>query len=536
MSVSGRVRSRKVVAIDWDARMLRIVHAMVGKRGVAIDRVFSVAIPREIDPGDPEQMGRHIRRALEQEDIRTKHAIVDIPRDQAILNTLTLPAGAEEDLPGMVEIQVAKELPFSVSDAVIDFAVPPGEEGATTIDVLVAAVRREVLQQYEAIFAHAGLKLERIGLRPYANKVAVCDRLKHAMPERVAFIDVRPTLTEIDVLRSSSLAFSRAASVMIPEGLADGSALSIVADSPDAEPARPMVLPPGEGEPDAPVTTEEVIQTLLLEVTRSIEAYRAGDPGAHIDLAVIGGDVGVEEQLAEAIQKRLGITTEVYNPASSFGWEPDEGAAAAAFAATLGLVLAQADETTLHFDFLHPKRTESATQQRLKKAPAVAAVIVLFVAAGPIFLHGTTKHSRAELAEMNGRIEELDGNVRANQRFLKLVEEVRGFDRQYVWVDVLYDIMTALPSNEELVVKHVTLNQKDGKVVLKTQTKRRETPSEVIRALEEFRREGREKPRFKVTMPSQSEKAREQYPYAQDLRIEILADGSAETGMRIGSR
>ena len=32
-----------------------------------------------------------------------KNVNVDIPRDQAILNTLTLPAGADEDLPGMVE-------------------------------------------------------------------------------------------------------------------------------------------------------------------------------------------------------------------------------------------------------------------------------------------------------------------------------------------------------------------------------------------------------------------------------------------------
>ena len=536
MSVSGRTRTRKILALDWDARSLRIVHAVVGKRGVAIDRVFSAAIPRDVDPSDPEQMGRHIQQALGQEDIRTKYAIVDIPRDQAILNTLTLPSGADEDLPGMVEIQIAKELPFSVSDAVIDFAVPARLDEGPTVEVLVAAVRREVLQQYEATFATAGLKLERIGLRPYANKVAVCDRLKHALPERFVFIDVRPTLTEIDVLRGSSLVFSRAASVMIPEDVGAAPMLSMVSDSPTGEPAPPPVLSVDEGEVGGPVTTDDVIRMLVLEVTRSIEAYRAGDPGAQIDLAVIGGDVGVEEQLADAIQKRLGIATEVYNPASSFGWEPDEGAAASAFAASLGLVLAQADDTTLHFDFLHPKKTESVTQQRLKRAPLVAAVVVLFVAAAAVFLHGATRHAREELAEIDQRIEELEGNVRGNKKFLKLVEEVRNFDRQYVWVDVLYDIMTALPSNEELVVNHVTLNQKDGKVVLKTQTKRRETPSEVIRVFEEFRREGCELPRFKVTSPSQSEKAREKYPYSQDLRIEILADGSAESGTRERSR
>ena len=103
--MSGNVRAKKIVAIDWDTRTLRLVHAFIGKRGPKIDRVLSVAIPKEVDLSNPQQMGLHIRRALEQEGISTKHAIVDIPRDQAILNTLTLPTGAPGDLPGMVEIE-----------------------------------------------------------------------------------------------------------------------------------------------------------------------------------------------------------------------------------------------------------------------------------------------------------------------------------------------------------------------------------------------------------------------------------------------
>ena len=79
----------------------------------------------------------------------------------------------------------------------------------------------------------------------------------------------------------------------------------------------------GEGSP-------AIIESLVVEVTRSIEAYRATDPGAQIDHMVIAGDLGVEESLAEAVHKKLGVTTELYNPASSFGWEPQEGAAASA--------------------------------------------------------------------------------------------------------------------------------------------------------------------------------------------------------------
>ena len=524
--MSGNRRAKKILAIDWDGRTLRLVHAFFGKRGPKIDRVLSIPIPKEVDTTSPEQMGLHIRRALEQEGIGTTHVIVDIPRDQAILNTLTLPVGSPEDLPGMVEIQIAKELPFAVADAVIDFAVPQVSTDATTADVLVAAVRREVLEQYEATLAAAGLKLDRIGLRPYAHKVAVCDRLKHAMPERVLFIDVRPTLTEIDILRDSSLAFSRAASVVIPETKTGGigAPSSPPTDSIDGDTPPRLTLLSGGASSNAAGGDGGAVQDIILEITRSIEAYRASDPGAEIDLAVIGGDVGIEQELADAIQARLGIHAELYNPASSFGWEPDEGAAASAYAATLGLVLAQADDPSLHFDFLHPKKATSVAKERLRRAPLVAAVFLLFACAGWVFMSRMTGTARAELVQINASIKDLEKNTRANKKFLKFVNDIEAFDEQYVWVDILDDVISALPSHEEVVLSRVSMNQGDGLVVLKTRTKRRETPGEIIKTLESFRRQGCKDARFKVTTPSQSEQPRAKYPFKQELRTAVRPD------------
>ncbi|MFQ5590262.1 MAG: pilus assembly protein PilM [Phycisphaerae bacterium] len=521
--MAGRQQARKILAIDWDARTLRVVHAFIGKRGVKVDRVLAVAIPQDVDPHDPQQLGRHIRRVLDQEEIRTRRAIADIPRDQVTLNVLRLPAALPEELPGMVEIQIAKELPFAVTEAVVDFVLGEAEEGANKAPVQVAAVRREVLEQYQATFTAAGLRLERVGLRPYAIKTAVGEMLKHAMPERSMFIDVRPTLTEIDVLKDASLVFSRAASVVIPQALAEDTHLSLVrADTPSDE--------PDETEGAVRVThtsiLKRVVDALVLEVTRSIEAYRATNPGVAIDLAVIGGDLGVEEALAEAIQTRLNINTETYNAASSFGWEPDEGAAAAAFAATLGLVLSQTDDTGAHFDFLHPKRGTTAAKERLKKAPLVAAVVVLFVAAAGVGLEQVTGPKRAVLAEIDARIAELEAHAKDDKAFLKLVDGIREFDqRVLVWVDVLHDVLSTLPSHEELVLQDVDMKQGERKLVLKTRGKTADTATEAVAQLNEFRRPGATGARFRAYLAGQSVDKAERYPYAQMLRIEVLDDG-----------
>ena len=516
-----RGRQKKIVAVDWDARVLRVVHALMGKRGVRIDRLLSAAIPPHLETDNPRKMGHHIRRTLDHEGIGTRHAVVDIPRDQAILKTLTLPTTQPEQLPGMVRIQIAKELPFPVTDAVIDYAVAPVQEGQVTGDVLVAAIRRETLEFYEAAFAAAGLKLDRMGLRPYAVKVAAGELLKHAMPERVLFIDVRPTFMEIDVLRHGALVFSRSASVTIvgepgessPWPTTGAGSLSISGASAGSEATGADRL-----------QDPRVIETLVLEVTRSIEAYRAGDAGATIDYVVIGGDVGVEESLAEAIEKRLEITTELYNPASTFGWEPDEGAAASAFAASLGLVLGHADDGALHFDFLHPKKEVSVAKRRLRKAPIAAAVVLLFVLAGGVGV-ALTRDDRAVLATLEKKISALQDKRRDNRKFLDLVNDIAAFDEgQQVWVDVLYEVFALLPSNQEIVVENLDMNQRDGRITLKTRTKNRETAIGLIRKLEDYRREDGGKQCFRVTMGPQAEKPGEKYPYEQNLRVAILKE------------
>ncbi len=526
--MSANARQKNIVAIDWDAQTLRVVHAGTGKRGVKIDRIFSSRIPESVDTFDPEQMGKHIRQTLDHEGIATRFAIVDVPRDQAILNTLTLPTGQSEALPGMVAIQIAKELPFPVAEAEIDFVVGPTAADAATGDVMVAAVRCEVLKRYEATFAFAGLKLDRIGLRPYASKVAVSALLQHAVPERVLFIDLTPTFMEIDVLRNAALVFSRSASVVMPTEPSAPDTLRI--DGADGDSDQVLDLTASGG--------AAFIDTLLMEVRRSIEAYRAGDPGMSIDHAVVGGDVGVEEALAEGIHKRLSITTELYNPALGFGWEPDEGADASAYAASLGLVLGYGGDAAQDVDFLDPKKTVSVAKRRLRKAPLVAAVGILFVAAASVVVAGMTKPGRDKLARIEREIAELEAQESNYKKFLKLVERIEAFDtKSHVWVDVLHGLVSVMPSNRELIISDMTLTQievekknaKKGQITLSTRTKASDTPSMFIARLRNFRRDGRTKPRFAVTMGPQTEKKGDLYPYNQKLWISVLDDENRKT-------
>jgi type IV pilus assembly protein PilM len=527
----GSVGDRRILAVDWDSRELRVVHARIRKERVHIEDVFAVAIPGEVAAGDAEAMGRLLRHALDQERITCRRVIVDIPRDQAVLNTLSLPPASVSDMAGMVQLRLGKSLPFPTSEAVIDFTLPPdGDRLEGPQEVLAAAVQREVVEFYRQVCANAGLRLERIGLRPYATKVAVGAFLGAGLPERVLVVDIGPVLTEIDVLRGGKLVFSRAASVYVPPD----STAPLPMTPPEPSRAGGPEKADGEGEVTVvPFAAQEsdpgprevtaVVADLMVEVTRSIEAYRASDPGAEMDCAVVAGATGIEDTLADAIHRRFGINCETYNPSAWFDGDAERGAAACGFSASLGLVLGHAVEGARHFDFLHPKKQAAPGEAKLRKAPMVAAVVALFAVAGIVYYWQGPAKQFAQRRQLEEQIAQVRAEIKENEDFMQMVEAAQAFEQeQVVWLDELNNLVALLPDNRKVVLSKLDLYQDDRRMQMDFRASDSVEGARMIEQLEAFRLEGQEHEHYQAKIGPTSEKRGKEYPHEGGISIQVV--------------
>jgi type IV pilus assembly protein PilM len=499
------VGSREMLAIDWDVRTVRIVQARVSKRKQTVLRALAVQIPDETSPTDALEMGQLIRRSLDQEGISTRHAIVDVPRDQVILHTLKLPPAGVNELAGMVGMQIGRELPFPLSEAIVDFAAQAprsdasldgsGEETKQQLEVLVAAARNEVIEFYASVCRHAGLIADRIGLRPYANMTGALRMLGDDAPQRVLLVDVGPGLSEIDVIRDGRLNFSRAASVMIPKDFFGDSTIlklpevgdddrdSSISDSSSGptsssgEQSIELDLGADEESPSRESLTssgtrmglssgifslnrKSVVKALTVEVTRSVEAYRAKDAGASMDVILISGDTGVEDQLAESVQERFGARVMTYNPGPRLGWPSERGAGASAFCAAIGLVYGHAADARVQFNFLSPKKPVSASAKQLQKAPVAAAIAVLFVGAVFAFWYQVIRPQNEELALLDEAIALVETELKELGEFESTVIMARNFDRpQVVFLDEIVDVLDALPPARQILLERIDMSE-----------------------------------------------------------------------------
>jgi len=444
------IGERNILCIDWDERSLRVLDGQIRRTGLRVRHAVHVPLPEELSARDPVEMGEFLRKTLAEHRIRTRRAIVDVPRQDAVFTLMPLPHGTMEEMASMVQVQAAKELPFARDQAVVDFAVAgAAKEGMS--EVWMAAVRTAVVDWYQQVAAGAGLRLERIGLRPYANLAALGG--SYPAEGRTLMVDIGPAMTEINVVVDGRLAYSRAASVSIPpEGL-HAAAPKAAAETRESEGTIPLL--------DDSAPRPGPMEALLIEVSRTIEAYRATSPGAAINRVVLAGAVPLDARVIERFERRFGAPAQIYEAPAAIAWRRSGEMTTAAFSAVVGLALTGTGEGIAYFDFLHPKEPEAAGRGRKRQRPILVATIAVFVATAGMLAYQPIRSRKVQIESLSRRISEANQDAKARKELLDQLADAQDWQtKNIIWIDRVKQLAEVFPSNQEGYVTRLECSEK----------------------------------------------------------------------------
>jgi Tfp pilus assembly PilM family ATPase len=389
----GAARRRRgypapVTAIEVDGSTLRVVCS--SSRG-QVTRVAAepLTLASAADRTDPEALGKAIAEVLGRLRLLATPVVMGVPRASVLLRSLSLPAvGAVEEIAAMVHLQVSKDLPFRLDEAVVDFKVRtpipapkpgrPGSDAPPKVEVLVAVVKREVVEFYRKTALAARLKLIGLGLLSYANArcLEAC-----RLPEEgggLAIITLRPDEVGIDLVARDWLLFSRGASLKRQGELSDTGVANL--ESTTAPSPVPAAAPiPAETGPESQAG---FVEAVLIEVVRSLHSFGGLEARQPVSKLVVAGATGHEPAVAEALQARLSLPCTVLPLAKVLNLPPDTTEAAAGSMSGVGLALGASDEEGLPFDFLSPRKPavrRDARQLRLLLGALALLAVVLFL-------------------------------------------------------------------------------------------------------------------------------------------------------------
>lgn len=454
--------ARDVICLDWDKRALRMVRARVAGGVIKLEDAHSHRLPNNVDSDDPQGMGQFIRQMIDRHHWRHRRVVVDVPRERAVINRLSIPPVPDTELSAAIRFQAMKELPFPIDQAVIDYLVTRRDKAKLATEVLLAAVLKDTLQRLQETIAAAGLGIDRVGLRPYANVVSV-RKLHGATESGLLLLDVGPSQTEIDIISGESLAFARSVNATAPllrgEGGVEDSRILSLSDLTDLQGADDAI--------------EAAVSELLVEATRTVQAYKAIDPEAALERIVVAGATGLEPQLVAGLAKRFNLPCDLYDPTARLRVDPSRASELRSFSAVLGLAWGVGPEGLLELDFLNPKRpvpAGAALKRRLRIAGVAAGVAVLATIVSVAKVYADLARDVAAKKEtVNKLVEERRTQV---QRLIRIEEVETDWATEAIWPDHLWALSETLMDPEirpdkNMYVEQVTFDAGSATIALR---------------------------------------------------------------------
>ncbi len=130
-----------------------------------------------------DEVAEALRRLVKKSGTRTKNVALALPPSAVITKRISLPGGmSEQELEVQVESEANQYIPFSLEEVSLDFCViGPTKNSPGDVDVIIAASRREKVQDRQGLAEAAGLKPVIVDIESNAARLAT-GRLIEALP------------------------------------------------------------------------------------------------------------------------------------------------------------------------------------------------------------------------------------------------------------------------------------------------------------------------------------------------------------------
>jgi type IV pilus assembly protein PilM len=316
-----KTKSPALIGVDVSSTAVKMVElAEVGKGGFRLERYAIESLPKDVvsdgNIANMDQVAEGLRRVWRRLGSRNRNVALALPAAMVITKKIIVPAGQkEEELELTVEAEANQYIPFALDEVNLDFQIL-GQAPTSTeeVEVLIAASRKEKVEDRVAAAEAAGLKPRVMDVESYATQEAF-QLIAPSLPangrdQNIALVDVGAHVSHFYVLRNNQFLFSRDQAFggnQLTQEIQR--AFNLSAD--EAESAKKNQGLPENYDRDV---LQPFMETLALEVTRALQFFFTSTSYNQVDQIVLAGGCALLPGLDELVAKRAGVGTIVANP------------------------------------------------------------------------------------------------------------------------------------------------------------------------------------------------------------------------------
>jgi len=314
-------KARSLIGLDISSSSVKMVElASDGKKGYRVERYTIEVLPRDaVADGNIvnlEAATESVRRAWKKLATSTRQVAIALPASHVITKKIIVPAGQrEEDLEVQVESEANQYIPFALEEVNLDFqVVGPAPSSADEIEVLIAASRKEKVEDRVAVAESAGLKPTVMDVESYAV-LASFELIEKQLPDGgkgqiIALVDVGANVMNLTVLRNGQQLYVREQAFggnQLTQDIARLFGMSF--EEAEAEKRRNNLPDNYESE-----LLQPFVESMALEVSRALQFFFTSTQFTQVNHIVLAGGCAVLPGADEVVASRTQINTIIANP------------------------------------------------------------------------------------------------------------------------------------------------------------------------------------------------------------------------------
>ncbi len=372
--------SKPFLVVDLDPTAIRVLEVSPSTQGPFV-KWGAAMVDRSNGRPYRQAATEALQKLLTSQGITARETRLLLSGPSTVTLPLDLPPLPAKEIPNAVRWSVVRAMPFPIADAVLDHHALGAKPGGQEQTVLVAAVRRSMLNESLDILQAAGLSLVQVSVLPLA-----LSGLLQALPvkgkETILFLDLRPHL--------ATLIFFH------------GRDLNLV---------RTLTAEEGSSQ-KADAVAKGSLPRLIDEIWLSLAYYQERFSGEKIQRLLVAGSALDIERVQSALSDAIGIPVESVNLNTILPMGKDEPLPST-LAAAAGIIFDVSKVNLLPRDVRYKK------QRKVLRTGLRAAVAALFL--------GTAAWTGIELFNVRHKQQELAKRQAAWERESSASEEVRSF-------------------------------------------------------------------------------------------------------------
>lgn len=314
-------KARPLIGVDISSFAVKMVElSEAGNGEFKVERYAIEPLPKDAvvdgNVANLETVSDCIERCWSRLGSSTKYVALALPTAAVITKKIILPANLrEQEMEVQVETEANQYIPFALEEVNLDFQVMgPSPSGPDEVEVMIAASRKEKVEDRVACAEAAGLKPLVVDVDSYAAQAAF-ELIEKQLPDGgkdqvIALVDVGSNVMNVVMMRNDQPVYTR-------EQAFGGSQLThdvmrtYGMSYEEAEAAkRTQSLPENY---DAEVL-RPFLENMALEVSRALQFFFSSTPFTQINQIVLAGGCATLPGAADVVQERSQVKTIIANP------------------------------------------------------------------------------------------------------------------------------------------------------------------------------------------------------------------------------